>query len=198
MFLRCEHLKVINFPTSLKKIGNYCFMEAYLKNLVLPDSITHIGNHAFAECWSIRTLHLPTKLVELDDAAFLYCQYLNRDELTLPTTLTKVGNWAFSHTGNTRKLNLFKELNLDDIDEIEDSEDESGNTRPDNTEIFLSQKLPNANWTYSYEQVDASVDEDSDEDEYGEYYTFMNEFYHEETSSQQRSRMEQFVKGLQN
>ena len=70
-------------------------------DLVIPDEIdgqpvTRIGPQAFSNCETIRTVQLPSHLVEIGDMAFGYLDL--EGILVLPNTLEKVGGHAFQST----------------------------------------------------------------------------------------------------
>lgn len=170
-FYYCQSLETIELPSTLKSIGNYAFANDFLTRIVLPDGITHLGSHAFAENPGLTTINIPTSLKEMGHSCFVYCQYINRDTITLPTSLTSIGWNAFSHTGNNRKWKIYRERDLDDMDEIEDSDGDEMNRQPDSTELFLNDKLPELNWEYHYGEETLSDNEDPDEQEYGTSYS---------------------------
>ena len=56
-FYRAENLESINFPKSLNKIGNGCFLSCMkLKSdcLVIPEGVSEIGDRCFSNCRGIK------------------------------------------------------------------------------------------------------------------------------------------------
>ena len=73
-------------------------------DLVIPDEIdgqpvTRIGPQAFLDCETIRTVQLPSHLVEIGDMAFGYLEL--EGILVLPNTLETVGSHAFASSNLT-------------------------------------------------------------------------------------------------
>ena len=101
-FLRCERLKKVVIPSSVKSIGDYSFCACKrlstiiihnsvedigkcafkdcvsLKEIIIPDSVVKIGNSAFSECRSLERIILPNSLKEFDGSKFLGCNNLSQ------------------------------------------------------------------------------------------------------------------------
>ena len=65
-FKNCRELEGINFPSTLREIGDEAFINCEnLKTLALNEGLRTIGNDAFEYCLSLDNIRLPTTLNEL-------------------------------------------------------------------------------------------------------------------------------------
>ena len=85
----------IEFPASLKIIGDYAFYNCefdFELEDALPSGLKRIGAHAFEKC-SLTHLTLPRGLEEIGDYAFANNEL---DEINIPKSVCKIGQGAFS------------------------------------------------------------------------------------------------------
>lgn len=92
-------LKTIDFPKTLKKIGERAFENIGIKKLILPDSVLEIGEYAFSSqsvslpvdgC--IERIKLPSKLQKIGESSFSF-QHIKC--ITIPENVTSIGKYAF-------------------------------------------------------------------------------------------------------
>ncbi len=71
LFGYCTKLKEVTIPTSVKRMGEYCFMgcEA-LEVIVIPESLTAIPYRAFQFCSGLKSVSLPSTLTRIAEDAF--------------------------------------------------------------------------------------------------------------------------------
>lgn len=92
-FNGCRNLRNIDLPTDLRILGEYCFSNSGLNVVRFPNSIckiergccsgceelesvefgsniTQINEYAFAECYKLKKIKLPEKLLEIHDGVF--------------------------------------------------------------------------------------------------------------------------------
>ena len=116
-FASCPNLQTIQFPNSLKYIGEYAFAESGLKELTfsnnltidrsafwyclelesvsLPEGMKTITTLAFSYCPKLATVYIPQSVKAIEDAAFLAAALTS---ITLPDSLVRIGCNAFGST----------------------------------------------------------------------------------------------------
>ncbi len=90
-------LRRIILPEGVEEIGEMAFEAASdLEMVNIPSSIKKLGEYCFGNCSSlgIDSLVLPEGLELIDEGAFTYCSSLN-GEVALPSTLKQIGDYAF-------------------------------------------------------------------------------------------------------
>lgn len=89
-------LQDIIMPDNVEEIGSFAFMYArHLKEVELPGALIKLGEGAFYECLHLETspLILPEQLAEIGKQCFFNCVSLN--EVVFPTDMDKIGFGAF-------------------------------------------------------------------------------------------------------
>lgn len=72
---RCAKIESISFPSSIKRIGNFCFIGCdYLNNVDIPDTIKSIGFHSFSNCCNLNTVKL-NDITDIYPKAFFNTPY---------------------------------------------------------------------------------------------------------------------------
>jgi hypothetical protein len=72
-FIRCNSIKEVKFPTTLKEIGMYSFCDCEnLKEIVIPEGVTIIGESAFKECRKVKKVVIPSTVTSIGTSAFGY------------------------------------------------------------------------------------------------------------------------------
>jgi hypothetical protein len=99
-FRECTSLTTINYPSTLKEIGDYSFQYDSLLAipLILPESLTYLGLLAYGDCHSIVTASLPGSLGEVPGELFYGCRSLST--VTLGDGICFIGEQAFNHCPN--------------------------------------------------------------------------------------------------
>lgn len=96
VFWRSLALEEIQFPSSLKGIGERTFEDCkLLKNIKFPKSITEIKYGAFSGCASLEHVDFPESINSIDSSAFGYCTALK--EVYIPSNVEYIGYRAFTH-----------------------------------------------------------------------------------------------------
>lgn len=76
-FHTCEHLKHINIPNSVTKIGELCFVNCKsLVSVVLPESLQVIESNLFAGCENLESVNIPNSVTEILYYSFFQCSKL--------------------------------------------------------------------------------------------------------------------------
>ena len=106
----------INFPSSLRKIGNSAFMGSNihnltfpstidsippgafsmcmkLQNVTIPNSVKHIGYQAFYSNNSLRSINIPNSVKSIDFSAFMWCHSL--DTVIIGSGIERIEDLAF-------------------------------------------------------------------------------------------------------
>ena len=86
-FANCAELTdVINFPSSISVIPDYCFQNCNkLVNITLPDTITTIDRYAFSYCSLLTSINIPENVGEIGSYAF---QYTGITSIIIPNSTT--------------------------------------------------------------------------------------------------------------
>ena len=92
-FESAYQLSFVEFPSTLKTIGNRAFYNYRGGKLMLPEGLERIGDEAFYRCAVRGTLVLPEGLKEIGDSAFARSIFMHT--LDLPSTLETIGEHAF-------------------------------------------------------------------------------------------------------
>ena len=97
-FRECYDLTSVTLSDGLVSIGNYSFLNTYIKRIVFPNTLKSIGEGAFENCWQITAVTLPDKLESVGRYAFSYMS--NLQKVVLPSTIQSIGDGAFSSNQN--------------------------------------------------------------------------------------------------
>ena len=89
-------LRKIILPEGLEKIGEGAFYQASaLRQVNFPSTLRYIGDFAFnATKLEMNQLVIPEGVEEINQYAFAFCRKL-KAQVTLPSTIKKIGEWAF-------------------------------------------------------------------------------------------------------
>lgn len=113
-FSHCDKLKSVKFGNGIEKIGSQnddegCFF-AYcteLEEIEFPPSLKYLGQNAFYGCKNLKRVRFNDGLMVIDKDAFNYCT--NLKEVTLPYSLQEIGWHNFSCT---EKINMKFDVHL--------------------------------------------------------------------------------------
>lgn len=92
----CIRLEEVNFPNSLKEIGDEIFYNcSRLQKVDLSNSLIKIGRGAFYGCTGLETMNLPDSLTKMGYEAFGGCSKL--DNVVVPKGVKNLQNGTFSN-----------------------------------------------------------------------------------------------------
>ena len=74
-FNRCQNLKSVSLPKTLKSIGNSVFTDTAITSIQLPSGLKSIGAYAFYRC-KLTSLNIPESVTMIDEYALSYCDNL--------------------------------------------------------------------------------------------------------------------------
>ena len=63
-FNNCKNLKTIEFPPSLKKIGDMAFFHSGLTHITVPSNVQSVGESCFEHCDSLKSVDVDAKVLE--------------------------------------------------------------------------------------------------------------------------------------
>ena len=75
-FLENEQINKVNFPKTLKTIGDSAFYNTNIRELKLPASLATIGKHAFWYCYNIQNIYAECAPVDISAGCFYYYRTL--------------------------------------------------------------------------------------------------------------------------
>ena len=108
-FFRCERLKSVTLPKSLKTIGACVFNLSGLETIEIPDGVTTIGFHAFSECAALTSANIPSSVTEIGAGAFEMCQRL--ENLSFQAKLERIEARVFWCCRNIKEIDIPAEVN---------------------------------------------------------------------------------------
>lgn len=97
-------VKTLEIPLSIKRIGEYAFSGAEIREISIPDTVNEIYLGAFEYCVSLKKIKLPYNLTEIGQQLFMNC-----DELTtviLPENLNRIKDFAFLGCTKLNSVNI--------------------------------------------------------------------------------------------
>ena len=93
-FERCEYLKELVLPNSVKVIKHNAFWYAKgLEKITLPENLESIGSSAFLGCENLEYIKLPDSLKKIETQVFMQCKNLTKVEFS--SNITEIGSGAF-------------------------------------------------------------------------------------------------------
>ena len=102
-FESCAGLQEITFPSTIKEISDYAFLDCVsLKMLEMPSDLVRIGKSAFDGCANLADIELNEGLEVIDDFALANCPALI--QVVLPSSLTTFGSNVL--TGSNGIINI--------------------------------------------------------------------------------------------
>ena len=141
-FSKCTSLKSIDIPSTVEKIGSWCFQECGgLENVTFAkgSQLKTIAEATFAGCKILETITIPKKVKEIRNDAFNGCRGLKSvtfepgseletigdvafqdtaiSEISIPASVKTIGRYAFNECLNLTKVIFESPSKLDTVDE---------------------------------------------------------------------------------
>lgn len=92
-FASCTLLEEINFPSTLKHIGNEAFVYCErLKSIILNEGLTNLSEGVFRSCSGLENVSFPESLIKIDSEAFRYTKIKN---IRFNSNLKEISKSAF-------------------------------------------------------------------------------------------------------
>ena len=101
MFINCENLSAIQFPSNITYIGNSAFNNTGLTTVDIPDTVTSVGISAFTNCKSLQEVNIGSSVTYIADSAFSGCDL---KDLTIGGKVESIGMFAFSDSQNLESV----------------------------------------------------------------------------------------------
>lgn len=92
-FKGCKELGTVTIPSSVIKLGKFCFASSTLSAITIPNSVTELGAYCFNACSYLTSITIPNSIKELPTHCF-YNANLS-EGISLPNTINKIGNSCF-------------------------------------------------------------------------------------------------------
>jgi hypothetical protein len=108
-FAFCANLEMINLPSSLTFIGEYCFNGcAHLHTVTFcPGSeLAGISDHAFDDCQLLQSIILPSGVKTLGRSCFYNCSKLVNSPLAADSEVVRIGGFGFAGCSSLKSLVL--------------------------------------------------------------------------------------------
>jgi len=91
-------------PAGVTELGDHCFSDSILENVVIPDGVAMIGRSAFDDCAELTALSLPEGVTSIGSDAFSFCYALA--DIDIPSTVTSIGSWAFCYCTSLTEIEI--------------------------------------------------------------------------------------------
>lgn len=93
-FYRCDSLRSINLPDTVKTMGHHCFYGcSSMERVKLPGQLETMGMGCFEGCSSLTAVTLPDTLGVLADSCFRLCTGLT--DIMIPQSVTVIEKFCF-------------------------------------------------------------------------------------------------------
>lgn len=102
-FYQLNKFTTIDFPDSLKTIGDYAFYGSGIINLSLPEGLEEIGDNCFANSVDLETFTFPSTLKEIGVGSFKHCSSLEELEINSAIEISKE---TFKYCDSLNKVTL--------------------------------------------------------------------------------------------
>ena len=113
-FKGCTNLSEITIPDSVKTINECIFgrfgssykldAAAPIKKLVIPDSVIEIDDAAFSGCYYLEEIKLSKNIKEIPGSAFKGC--ISLKSIDIPDGVTKIADEAFYLCNSLKEINI--------------------------------------------------------------------------------------------
>jgi len=110
--------ETVEFPSTVKVIGEYAFSNTDIHNLIIPGSVEEIEEGAFADCRSLSNVTLLEGLKTIGEFVFYHTTLT---EVAIPDTVEKIGEMAFKSCDDLKHIKLPKGLKLIDSQVFSDA-----------------------------------------------------------------------------
>ena len=103
-FYNCDHLKIINLPSTTTTIEDGAFMLCRsLQEIIIPQGVTSIGSSAFLNCTELINIDIPSTISIIRDYAFGSCIKLSCVTVRMKEPVT-IDNSSFYNLPTTAVL----------------------------------------------------------------------------------------------
>ena len=87
------------------ELGNSCFYNCWsLKSITIPSSVTSLGDRCFYGCDGLKSITIPSSVTSIGDYCFYRCQSLT--SITIPSSVTRLGKSCFDACGNLTSITI--------------------------------------------------------------------------------------------
>lgn len=102
---RVYNLRKVNFPDSIRLIGDYAFYGFQgLESLSLPETVEKIGKYAFYGCGNVAFIDFSNHIKSIGERAFGEC--INIHSLVIPDSVSSIGKGAFYKCIQLKELTI--------------------------------------------------------------------------------------------
>ena len=77
-------MQYIEFPESIKKIGEMAFCYTGLKNVELPEGLIYLGGEVFMGAMDLEEVKFPKSLQYIDAEGYLFDECIKLNKIKLP------------------------------------------------------------------------------------------------------------------
>lgn len=112
-FYNTTDVKTVSIPSSVKKIDVYGFWKCGAETITIAEGLESIGHAAFKECPKLKSINLPSTLLELgyawdvtgnDGSVFVGCKAL--ESIDIPGSVEHLPQLTFSECTNLKNVTL--------------------------------------------------------------------------------------------
>ncbi len=96
-FARCDGLKKVIIPESIRTIGSDAFRYCTaLTSVIISEGVTDIEDYAFYGCSGLTSITIPDGVTSIGESAFNSCSQLS--SISIPESVISIGSSAFNGT----------------------------------------------------------------------------------------------------
>ena len=101
--------KTVSIPTFVQRIGESCFQDSNIEEVIIPNSVTVISPRAFYKCKNLCKVNMSNSVRIIGKMAFGYCEALTEFD---SKCVELIDSWAFSNCSHISKFIFSKRLRV--------------------------------------------------------------------------------------
>ena len=108
-FYRCQTIKKITIPNSIKHIGGGAFASSNLEQITIPNSVEELETGVFFDCKNLSSVSLPNGITKISHGLF---QSSGLKKVSLPNSITEIEADAFRGCKKLESIDFPNKLNI--------------------------------------------------------------------------------------
>ncbi len=104
-FSKCVKLTTINISSALH-IGDYCFLQSGISNIIIPNNLTYLGVQCFNNCQNLKSINIPNTLIYISNGCFSNCLNLSSVTISDSANLKYIDDFSFLNCNNLLNISI--------------------------------------------------------------------------------------------